>query len=137
MTFELLDEEWELVRRVPVDDLIMLAAALDIVLPAEIDARALVGHCIPRLVAHARRGGLPFSKYDLDDLQELSPDHLQVLAVIQGLRPNAGVNEVLKVGERVYRSLQGGRNGLHPIAYMVPILLTPTLRCAQAGGSHG
>lgn len=130
MSFALTDDEWEILSRVPTEDLVQLAAELDLLVPEQVDGRTLVNLCVPLIVERGRRHHLPFSKYDLDDLRELSAADLAVLAEVQGLTPRATVQDVLKVGERAYRSRQSGRNRLDPFAYMIPILLTPIVRCA-------
>lgn len=134
MTFSLDDAEFELIRNVPAADLVSLAADLDMVPPAEIDRRALVEQCVPRMLARARAdGGLPLSKYDAADVQALSPDDLRVLAAIQGTRSDA--KAVLRAGARLYRAREKHRlTRTDPYAYFIPLLLAPLLRLAREEG---
>ena len=48
-----------------------MAIDLDILVPADINRVELVKECIARILSRAEEEGLPFSKYDLDDLKAL------------------------------------------------------------------
>ena len=71
---------------VPVEDVIELAADLDVIIPERVDRRTLLETCVPLIIARGQRTGLPFSKYDLEDLKELGSEQLTALGRIQGLR---------------------------------------------------
>jgi hypothetical protein len=116
---------------------VALLAELDLVLPSPpFDRRALLDRAVPAIVARARsEGGLPFSKYDLDDLRELDPARLGAIARLQGLGPAATPEAILKVGDRVYRARAKTRPSRDGYAFMVPILLGPIARCALRAGS--
>jgi len=134
MTFSLEDPEYALVQNVPAEDLISLAADLDMIPPAEIDRRALIEACVPRMLARARKdGGIPLSKYDAQDVEALSPDQLAVLATLQGTRTSA--RAVLRAGARIYRIREKNRmTRTDPYAYFIPLLLVPLLRLASREG---
>lgn len=130
MGFELTDEEYALVVGLPLESVVDLAAELDILAPEQIDRRALIGECVIALVAHGRKEGLPFSKYDQDDLEALDAEDLRAIASVVGTA--ATVSAVLKHGAVVYRSYQSRRSD-HPIPLMLPTLLTAVARAARAG----
>jgi hypothetical protein len=136
MSFQLTDLEWSMLRKVPVEELIELAADLAVLIPEGADRRTLIESSVPRIVDRGRQEHLPFSKYDLDDLKALSQAQLDTLGDIQGVRKPASVRSVLRVGQRAYKARQKNRMGSDPFAYMIPILLTPILRCAMQARSN-
>lgn len=137
MSFALTDEEWALLAGVPREDLIELAAALEVVVPEEgASMRGVVESCVPRLLAQARDQGLPLSKYDEDDVRSLDGEALAALGQLQGVRGRATVSSVLRAGGKVYaRRRKDFGEGHDPVAYMVPMLLHPMLRLACSGGA--
>lgn len=136
MTFELNEAEWALLEHLPVQELVALAADLDVVIPGEIDRRSLASHCIPLMLTRACAEGLPLSKYDQADLEALSPEGLAALAAVQGVRGTPSVRSVLKAGQKAYRTLEKQRRGPSPFAAMVPILMGPLVRHAVEIGVH-
>lgn len=132
MGFELTDDEWALMSGFPVSNLVDLAADLDLAPPEQIDRRALLNQCVPRMVDRFRAEGIPLSKYDQDDLEALSPAQLEAIARLQGVKGRATVAAVLKVGRTVYKTYQKNRPD-NPVALMVPSLLTAVARAADAG----
>lgn len=132
MEFDLTDKEFDMVAGLPVDSVVDLAAELDLLVPESIDRRQLVSKCVVALVAYGRREGLPFSKYDAEDLQELTPDELTAIGRIQGLSGTITVVAVLKAGAKVYKTFHN-RRGDHPIPLMLPMLLSAVARAARAG----
>ena len=129
----LTDEEYEPLRGLPVESIVDLAAELEIVAGEEIDRRDLLERCVVAFVAHAQREGLPFSKYDADDLEALTQDDLVAIGRLQGLSGRITVRAVLKQGQRVYKTFQN-RRGDHPIPLMLPMLLTAVARAARTVG---
>lgn len=131
MTFALRDSEWELLSSVPVDDLVGLAAELDILVPAEVNARQLIDLCVPRMVERARKDGLPFSKYDREDIEALSKEQVQALHKMLGLWGRASASSILRAGGRAYKARKRIKPGHDPYAYMIPVLLNPIVRCVM------
>ena len=131
MPIELTPEEFAPMTRLPVDTVVGLAAALDISAPAQIDRKALLEQCVIRLVELGRSEGLPFSKYDRDDLDALSDAHRSAIAGLQGLQPGASTSAILKVGQRVYKTYTSAAD--NPIPLMLPMLLTAVARAAADG----
>lgn len=131
MTFELLEPEWELVRNVPLSDLIELAADLGVILPEEVDRRQLVVISLPYLLERARDDGLPLSKYDAPDIEALPPEDLAMVAELQGLKPSASVRAVMRAGAKVTKTYARNRPN-NPYPYMLPLLLGTLLRFARS-----
>ena len=132
MSFAITDDEFRLVSGLPVQELVELAIELDILVPEEIDRRALVSECVVRIVDRGRKEGLPFSKYDREDLARLSPAELAAIAELQGLRPSASVRSVLKAGQKVYKTYSKTRPN-SAVALSLPILLRAVARAAREG----
>lgn len=124
MPFALTTSEAEQLGYVPVDDLVDLATELDMAPPAEIDRIGLLTECIPRLLDRGRDKGLPFSKYDEDDLVELPQEHRQALADALGW--SSDVRSMLKAGAKVYKSTSARSQ----VALLLPSLLKPLARYA-------
>jgi predicted component of type VI protein secretion system len=122
------DEDWTLVEHIPELELVNLAAELGIIAPAQIEARALWNRCVQGIVDRGRAEGLPFSKYDAEDLAELSPEHLAAIADIQGTA--AAVAAIIRVGAKVYRLYERQRPN-NPIPLHLPSLLIPVARAAS------
>ena len=123
------DQDWRLLQFVEENELVSLAAELDICAPMQIDARALWEQCVVAIAARAKSDGVPLSKYDHEDVAALTPSQLQTLAGLQGSR--ATVSAILKAGARAYRRYERSRPS-NPIALHTPSLLAPILRAAAA-----
>lgn len=129
-TFDLTEAEWAPVAQLPIDSLVDLAAELEIVVDAEIDRRALTVRCVFALLDHARKEGLPFSKYDLEDIEALSSEDRAAIAGLMGLPANAASKKIVKAGARVYKTYRSRRID-HPIPLMLPMLLSALARAAR------
>lgn len=130
MSFSLEDDEYALVEHLPAEELIALAAELDMIPPEDIDRRALVESCLHRMLARLREERVPLSPYDQEDVQSLPPDLLAALAHLQGTP--AEVRAIMRAGKRAYRIRERRRASRQdPVAYMLPILLKPLLRLAS------
>ncbi|MCO4744377.1 MAG: hypothetical protein KC912_06285 [Proteobacteria bacterium] len=128
MSFVLTEIEWSMVEHLPELDLVDLAAELGLIPPAEIDRRTLVVQCVLQLVEVGRSDGLPFSKYDREDLESLPREHLVALATVIGTR--AEVASVLASGQRTLKALQKTRPNSQ-VALMLPMLLTAVARASH------
>ena len=101
--------------------------------PAEvIDRRALLQEAVPRLLDLARREGLPFSKYDQDDLDELPEAHRRALARAMGC--DESVDAMLKTGAKVYKNYRRNRK-TSQVPLLLPLLLKPLARHAEESAS--
>ncbi|MBW2255181.1 MAG: hypothetical protein JRI25_11350 [Deltaproteobacteria bacterium] len=129
MSARVTDEEWAFLSAITEHDLVEMAVDLDILVPERIDARALVDRCILCILDRAREEGLPFSKYDREDLAAVPPIHLSAIARLQGLPSHASVDRILRVGQRVYRNYQKTRPA-NAVALLLPSLLPALSRIA-------
>lgn len=128
MSFTFTDAEFAPLAALPVESIVDLAAELDLLVPESIDRRALLRESVLKLVVHAETHGLPFSKYDADDLAALDKEALAAIAGLQGTRPT--VAAVVKQGQKVYKTYANRRSD-HPIPLMLPMLLTAVARAAR------
>ncbi|TNE92045.1 MAG: hypothetical protein EP330_03580 [Deltaproteobacteria bacterium] len=128
MSFFLTETEWALVQHLPELELVELAAELELVPPAEIDRRTLVVDCVLRIVEVGRSEGLPFSKYDREDLESLSRDELAAIAGLVGTR--SSVSAVLSAGQKTYKAWEKTRPKSQ-VALMLPLLLTAVARASR------
>lgn len=133
MSFVLLDDELTSLNLIPDVDLADLAVELDLVPEEVIDRRALLEDAVPRLLELATREGLPFSKYDRDDLDELPEPHRQALA--RALGWDASVDGLLKAGAKVYKVYRRNRPKSQ-VPLLLPLLLRPLARHAEEHGAR-
>lgn len=128
MSYTLSADELQTLAMVPDKELAALAADLSLIPDEEIDRKALLEAMIPRLLSLARQEGLPFSKYDAEDLGELPTAHREALAKAMGWRPD--VKAMLKAGGKVYKIYRKDRiNSQVPL--LLPILLPMLARYAS------
>lgn len=129
MKFSLSSEEAAQFAFVPVGDLVDLAVELDHVPDADINRLELLSELIPRLYERAQMHGLPFSKYDEEDLAELPRQHREALAEAMGWEGD--VKSILKAGAKVYKKIRKNSQ----VALLLPSLLRPLARHAAERGS--
>lgn len=125
----LTDTEWAFLQNVPESDLIDLAVDLDMLAPEKVDGRALIDQCLPYLLERFEREGLPLSKYDRDDLEALASRERDAIARLLGLAGGASVAQILRQGQRVYKTYLKERPG-NAVALLVPTLLPVIARLA-------
>ncbi|MFT6145041.1 MAG: hypothetical protein ACJAZO_004051 [Myxococcota bacterium] len=130
MSIALTEDEWVFLRRIPETDLVDAAADLSMLTPEALDARALLEDMLPLMVARLRDEGLPFSKYDREDLEALSATDRASIAKLQGLKPDASVNAIVRAGQKVYKTYLKTRPS-NPVALLLPTLLPVIARIAQ------
>ena len=126
------DVEWESLARLPVRDLVELAADLGLVAPAEVDGRALVEQCLPALREWIQSYGLPVSKYDREELQNLPASQLRALGRLCGLEA-VSVRRLIRDGTRTVNKL-GKMQHYESIVMMLPMLLTAIARYVDERG---
>jgi len=131
-TFALTPAELAVCENLPDDNIIELAAELNLLIPERISRGGLLASSIVRLAEVARQEGLPFSHYDREDLEALPREHLRALAVLCGSRPT--IKGVIKGGQKVYK-IYTRQKPQSPVAMMLPMLLVPLARYA-ADYSH-
>ena len=59
-------------QNAPEDDLVDLAIDLDVPVPEEIDLAGMLDSVVRNLADLGKREGLPFSRYDQEDLEQLT-----------------------------------------------------------------
>ena len=136
MTTIISDNEWATLTNITEDALVDMAADLSLLVPKVIDRRSLCESCVKAIVDRAQIEGLPFSKYDQEDLQSLDEEERKAISLLQGLRPTASVRDILKAGQKVYRFYQKNRPD-NPTAMMIPALLPAIARYAKEIQTHG
>jgi hypothetical protein len=117
----------------PHADLADLAVELDVIPEAEIKPRELLSTLVVRLLMLGEREGLPFSKWDSEDLNELQTDHRRALALAMGWKPE--VASMIKRGQKIYKIYKKERSK-GQIAIMLPLLLKPLARHAYEKGTQ-
>ncbi len=127
MRFVLTEQETLGLDFLPDKDLADWAVDLDMMPAEEIDRRELLEKLVPRLLNLARREGLPFSKYDAQDLDELPEAHRQALARAMGWKTET--RAMIKAGEKIWKVYRKNRPGSQ-IPLMLPVLLKPLARFA-------
>lgn len=127
MAFRLTEQELAPCLRLPEDSLVDLAAELDLMVPEKLSRPELLADAVERIAERARGEGLPFSKYDREDLAALPPAHLAALAALCGAQPT--VDGVLKSGRRVYKMYARQRPDSQ-VALTLPMLLSAVARYA-------
>ena len=95
--------ERTMLANMPENDIVELAAELSVSVPETIQREELMQKVIVELARHVRVHGLPLCRYDVDDLEALSPLELAGLARLVGV--SASVPELLKAGKRAYNCL--------------------------------
>ena len=125
--FTLSDAEFAGFEMLPDSELADLAIELDMIPGAEIEPRRLLSDIIGRILDLAQAEGLPFSKYDQEDLENLPREHFQALARAMGWPEN--VNGFLKKGRKVYKYYQK-HHRRSQVAIMLPLLLGALARHA-------
>jgi hypothetical protein len=126
--------ERAMLANMPENDIVELAAELSVSVPATIQRERLMEQVVIELARHVRVHGLPLSKWDTDDLKDLSPTELAGLAQMVGVP--ASVPELLRAGKRAYKAY-ANRKVTSPIPMMVPSLLAPLARYATSDRSDG
>lgn len=134
MPFRLLPHEHELVARIPKEDITEMAVDLDLLLDEGFDRHSLLERCIDAILERAAAEGIPLSKYDADDLEELPPEHLQALGAAAGISGKVTVRAMLKAGAKTWRQYQKHRPK-SATALLIPTLLGPLARAAHERSS--
>ena len=127
MGFELLPSDIDAISLLPETDLADLAVDLDLIPDAEITRKALLIEMLPRLLDLADREGLPFSRWDKEDLESLPEAHRAALAEVIGCAPDP--DSMLKAGAKVYKIYRKLRKRSQ-IPLMLPLLLPALARFA-------
>jgi hypothetical protein len=133
LSFWLSDDEYQGLGLLPHAEMADLAVELDIMPDAEIKPRELMSNLVVRLLVLAEAEGLPFSKWDTEDLSELHLEHRDALATAMGWKSD--VNLMIKKGQKIYKFYKKERSNSQ-IAIMLPLLLRPLARHAYEKGTQ-
>ena len=129
-------EEVAMFRNAPEEELVDLAIDLDVPVPEEIDLDGMLDRVVRNLAALAQREGLPFSRYDREDLEQLSQMERGAIARLNGVDPRADVESqisaLLKTGSKVYKMYRKTRPKSQIPMYL-PMLLAPLARHLVSG----
>lgn len=125
--------ELAIFQNIPETDLVDLIADLDVAVPNVVVREELLDLALDRIAQRARAEGLPFSKWDREDLEALPVAHLRALADTCGA--TGSVAGMLKAGGRVYKRYQKERPG-SPVALLLPVLLAPLARRLAEGAQN-
>lgn len=126
------DDEWESLARLPVRDLLDLAADLSLLAPAEVERRVLMEQCVPVLCEWVSRHGLPVSKYDREELESLPTRHLRALGRLCGIE-KVSVQRLIRDGTRLANKF-GKTKDYEAVVMMLPMLLTAIARYVDERG---
>jgi len=121
------DQERAMLVQIPEADLLELCTELDSVAPSDIVPIPLLEALLPSLVDTLRVRGVPLSRYDKDDIEELPGEELAALSKLLGLPAQSSVRKVLKAGQKVYKVWERDYPN-SAIALLLPVLLRPVLR---------
>jgi hypothetical protein len=123
--------ERDLLAQVPKVDIEEMAFELDLLLEATYDRDEVLGRCVEALLERAAAEGLPFTKYDLDDLQELPRDDLAALARVIGVPGRADPAAVIKHAAKAVKLYEKTRPR-SAVVLLLPTLLRPLARAARS-----
>jgi len=123
VAFDLYPADLEKIDLLPETDLADLAIDLDLIPEERIDRKQLLLEMLPRLLSLAGAEGLPFSKWDLEDLEALPEAHRSALAAVMGWPSDP--KSMVKAGEKVFKVYRKTRTRSQ-IPLTLPLLL-PTL----------
>ncbi len=132
MQILLTDSELSNFSALPETDLVDLAIELDIPVGETIDRAELLSQAIRSLAALARREGLPLSRYDRDDIEDLDPDHRRALGRL--LDAGGDTASILRAGRKVFKRYT--RNApKSQIPLFLPMLLPALARHVASGNA--
>ena len=124
-------EEVAMFRNVPEEELVDLAIDLDVPVPEEIDLEGMLDALVRNLAALGEREGLPFSRYDKDDLELLNETERGAIAKLNGVKQNVAtsvqISGLLKSGGKIYKMYRKTRPKSQIPMYL-PMLLAPLAR---------
>jgi hypothetical protein len=131
MPLDLQPDERDIIDQIPSSDVEELAAELDLLLDATYDRDDVFDRCVTALLERAVAEGLPFTKYDVDDLAELPAPDLQALGVVLGVNGRVDAAAVVRQSARAVKLYQKSRPR-SAVALLLPTLLRPLARAARS-----
>lgn len=131
MPLELLPQERDIIDQIPRVDIEELAAELDLLLEATYDRDDVLERCVGALLDRANAEGLPFTKYDVDDLAELPSPDLDALGAVLGVTGRVDAAALVRQSARAVKLYQKSRPR-SAVALLLPTLLRPLARAARS-----
>jgi hypothetical protein len=129
-------EEIAMFRNAPEDELVDLAIDLDVPVPEEIDIEGMLDAVVRNLASLGQREGLPFSRYDREDLAQLNEMERGAIANLNGVAPSKDADTqiagLLKSGAKIYKMYRKTRPKSQIPLYL-PSLLGPLARHLVSG----
>ena len=121
------ESEWAILQNMPEVDLVELAIELDLRVPAKIDHRALWNQSLVAIVSFVQRHGLPLTKFNVADLEELKSIERAAIAQLLGLKRDASVAAIIRAGVKVHKRVIRKHNITY-LTIAVPLLLAAIAR---------
>ena len=133
MAHWLTDKDLELFANIPETDLVELAVELDMAVPEVISPGELLDQAVERIADRARQEGLPLSRYDRDDLEDL--EIVQRLALARLCDFPEDIDDLIRAGEKVFKKLYRKRRPKSQVPLLLPSFLPALARFAVDRGS--
>ena len=121
------ESEWAVLQNMPELDLVELAIELDLRVPAKIDHRALWDQSLNVIVEFVRQHGVPLTKFNVSDLEELKEIERTAIAQLLGLKEGAPISAIIRAGVRVQKRLKRKQNITY-LTIAIPLLLSAIAR---------
>lgn len=131
MPLTLTEAEAAMLARIPQSDLEDLAVELDLLLAETFERDRLIERSLDALVERARDEGLPFTRYNKVDLEELSDADLHALASLVGVTGRVTPRAIIKSSARTVKLYRKTRPR-SAVVLLLPILLCPLARAARS-----
>lgn len=124
------DQEWEQIRLLPEIEMVELSIELDILVPEQINHRALINRCLNALIERLTETGLPLTQYDRDDIANLSERERSVVASLVGLHARKGAFSIDKIMKRGIKNTKVYQKSsrTESILLILPMLLPAVIR---------
>ena len=131
MPFTFTPAEQAMIDQIPSSELEELAAELEIVLPATVDRDALLRRILAAMVERIAEEGLPLSRFNKMDLEELSSIELESLGSMAGHQGPATPDGLIRTCKKACRHYRRNRPR-STMVLVLPLLLGPLVRAASS-----
>ncbi|TVQ92699.1 MAG: hypothetical protein EA397_05960 [Deltaproteobacteria bacterium] len=131
MAFAFTAAERAMIDQIPSSELDELAAELEIVLPATVDRHDLLRRILPAMLERIAEEGLPLSRFNKTDLEELSSLELDALGHMAGHKGRVTPDALIRTCKKACRHYRRNRPR-STMVLILPLLLAPLVRAASA-----
>jgi hypothetical protein len=121
------ESEWAVLQNMPEVDLVDLAIELDLRIPAKLDHRQLWDESLEAIVALVQLHGLPLTKFNVSDLEDLKEIERTAIAKLSGLKEDASISAIIKAGLKAQKRFKRKRNITY-LTIAIPLLLSAVAR---------